>query len=148
ATNIMQKLTDMLTSWTDADCGMLNAGLLLDQFAAGDITYKDVHRICPHPINPCVVELNGDELLEVIRGSLTKEFTELQLKGFGFRGEVLGRMVFAKLCVETGVHKNGEEYVKSVTFNNKPLQSHVTYKVATADTFTFGRLLPQIAKSK
>src|SRR5690625_465308 len=148
ATNIMQKLTDMLTSWTGADCGMLNAGLLLDQFAAGDITYKDIHRICPHPINPCVVELNGDELLEVIRGSLSKDFTELQLKGFGFRGEVLGRMVFAKLHVKTEVHKNGEEYVKSVSFNNKPLQPHATYKVATADTFTFGRLLPQIDKAK
>lgn len=147
-TDIMQQLTNTLTTWTEADCGMLNAGLLLERFEKGHITYEDIHRICPHPINPCVVKLNGDELIEVVRASLTKDFMELNLKGFGFRGEVIGRMVFAKLNIETDIHKNGQEYVRSVTLNNQPIQSDQTYTVATADTFTFGRLLPEIAKSK
>lgn len=147
-TDIMQKLTNTLTEWTKADCGMLNAGLLLERFESGAITYEDIHRICPHPINPCVVHLRGDELVEVIRVSLTKEFMELKLKGFGFRGEVIGRMVFSKLNIKTNIYKNGQEYVKSVTFNNKPIQADRIYKVATADTFTFGRLLPEIAKSE
>ena len=56
-TAIMQSLTDELLSWTKADAAMLNAGLLLDSLDKGVITYKDVHRICPHPINPCVVIL-------------------------------------------------------------------------------------------
>src|SRR5699024_3517973 len=88
-TEIMQKLTDTVKSWTVPDFAMLNAGLLMDQLAAGDVTYKYIHRICPHPINPCVVELTGSELKEVNRASFTKEFMELKLKGFGFRGEVL-----------------------------------------------------------
>jgi 2',3'-cyclic-nucleotide 2'-phosphodiesterase (5'-nucleotidase family) len=147
-TKIMQELTHTLKKWTETDVAMLNAGLLLDEFPVGDITYSDIHRICPHPINPCVVELNGEALLEVIRGSLAKSFTELKLKGFGFRGEVLGRMVFSGLCVETGVHENGEEYVQEVLFDNKPLDPDGVYRVATADTFTFGRLLPEVAKSE
>lgn len=147
-TPIMKKFTEKLRVWTDADCAMLNAGLLLDDFQPGNITYKDVHRICPHPINPCVVVLNGDELLEVVRASLSKQLMELELKGFGFRGEMIGRMVFANLDVQTDFHPNGLEFVKAVLFNGEPLDSDKKYKVATADTFTFGRLLPEIAKSE
>src|SRR5690625_7766306 len=97
----MQALTDTLKDWTDADVAMLNSGLLLESFAPGEITYQDIHRICPHPINPCVVEVNGDELLEVIRASFTKELMELELKGFGFLGVVIGRMVFSGLEIVT-----------------------------------------------
>src|SRR5699024_6803526 len=66
-TTIMQELTNTLKEWTKADCAMLNAGLLLREFQPGHVTFKDIHEICPHPINPCVVELSGNELLEVIR---------------------------------------------------------------------------------
>ncbi|MFD2045144.1 bifunctional metallophosphatase/5'-nucleotidase [Ornithinibacillus salinisoli] len=147
-TQIMQQLTNKIRNWTDADCAMLNSGLLLDELPKGIVTYKDVHRICPHPINPCVVELNGAELIEVIRASFTKEFTELKLKGFGFRGEVIGRMVFSGVDVVTDFYDNGQEYVLDVTINEKHLDPEKIYTVATADTFTFGRLLPEIAKSK
>ncbi len=147
-TPIIKNLTEKLVEWTHADCGMLNAGILLDDLAAGEITYKDVHRICPHPINPCVVSLTGDELLEVIRASLTDQLINLQLKGFGFRGVIIGRMVFAKLDVRTSFHDNGQEYVKEVCFKEQPIQSEKIYKVVTADIFTFGRLLPEIAKSE
>src|SRR5690625_2750756 len=147
-TKIMKRLTRKLCSWTEADCAMLNAGLLLEELQAGDITYKDVHQICPHPINPCVVVLNGVELMEVVRTSLSNQFMELQLKGFGFRGEVLGRMVFAGLDVEVGFHADGQEYVKEVYFHGESIQSERMYRVATADTFTFGRLLPEVARSE
>ncbi|WP_284141661.1 MULTISPECIES: bifunctional UDP-sugar hydrolase/5'-nucleotidase [unclassified Virgibacillus] len=147
-TQIMQDLTDMLKAWTNADCAMLNAGVLLDQLPAGAVTYKDVHRICPHPINPCVVTLSGSELLEVTRASLTKDFMELKLKGFGFRGEVIGRMIFSGIDVVTERHANGHEYVKTVLFNGAEIDGDRIYRVATADTFTFGRLLPEIAKSE
>lgn len=145
---IMQKLTDKLKSWTKAEIGMLNAGVLLDQFPAGDVTYKDIHRICPHPINPCVVELNGDQLVEVVRASYTRELTELKLNGFGFRGEVIGKMIFSGLTIDTVFRDDGHEYVEHVLHNGEPLDPNRTYSLATADTFTFGRLLPEIAKSE
>lgn len=147
-TVIMEKLTATLKEWTSADCAMLNAGVLLDQFEAGGVSLKDIHQICPHPINPCVVTLQGDELIEVIRATFTKDFMELQLKGFGFRGEVLGRMIYAGIEVNTEIRDDGQEYVKSVGMNGEPINPNTTYHVATADTFTFGRLLPEIAKSE
>ncbi|QKY69814.1 bifunctional UDP-sugar hydrolase/5'-nucleotidase [Lentibacillus sp. CBA3610] len=147
-TEIMQKLTETLQEWTDTDVAMLNAGILLDQIPAGQVTHKDIHRICPHPINPCVVEIDGDELTEIVRASLTKDFTELKLNGFGFRGEVLGKMIYAGIDVKTFLREDGSEYVDAIYFNGRPLEPDQSFKLATADTFTFGRLLPEIAKSE
>ncbi|MGX9930174.1 bifunctional metallophosphatase/5'-nucleotidase [Virgibacillus salarius] len=148
STPILQALTESIKKQTEADCAMLNAGLLLEGLPAGKVTYGDVHRICPHPINTCVVKLNGDELLEVIRASQTKEFMQLQLKGFGFRGKVLGKMAFAGLEMDMEELKNGEYFVKQAFLGSYPLDPEKTYTVATADTFTFGRLLPEVAKSE
>lgn len=146
-TPLMQKLTDDVKEETNVDVVMLNSGLILDDFESGKVTYKDVHYKCPHPINLCIVHIKGDELKEVIRVSLTKEFINLKLRGFGFRGDILGRMVFSGIEVKTGFHETGE-YVKEVTYQGEPLDSNQIYSVATADAFTFGSLLPGIARSK
>src|SRR5699024_791409 len=84
-----------------------------------EVTYKDVHRISPHPINPCVVEMSGDEIKEVVRVSTTKEFTQYQLNGLGFRGKVIGKMIFSGLDVDVGTHENGQIYIKHVSFNKE-----------------------------
>lgn len=144
---VTQRLTDTLLEWTNADFAMLNAGLLLETLPIGDVNYADVHRICPHPINPCVVQLTGRELTEVIRGVLTKRFMELKVEGYGFRGEVIGRMAFAGLDIDTQLDKQGNEMLKKVTSNQKPLDMNNTYHVALADMFTFGQLLPEVARS-
>src|SRR5699024_4169042 len=86
--------------------------------------------------------------LEVIRASLTKDFMELKLKAFGVRGEVIGRMIFSGLDAITEKYEDGQEYVKSVDYNGLPLNTNATYPVALPDTFTFGRLLPEVAKSE
>ena len=147
STEIMERLTERIRTWTQADIGMLNAGLLISGFSKGDITSRDVHKTCPHPINICTVRLTGDELWNVVNDAFSSQLIELKLKGFGFRGEVIGRMVFANLNVETAFHEHGEEYVVDVLFNNSPLQSDKVYHIATADMFTFGRLLPDIANA-
>src|SRR5690625_493621 len=147
-TNIMKLWTEKLREWTDADCAMLNAGLLIEPFQAGTITYKNVHEICPHPINPCVVTVNGDELQEIVRAVFTEHFMQLELKDFGFRGKKLGKMIFANLDVTTNVYADGTETVKEVLFAGEKLDRNREYKVATADTFTFGRLLPPVARAR
>lgn len=144
---IMEALTNKVREITEADCAMLNAGLLVEGFDSGVITYRDVHQACPHPINPCVVTLTGDELIEVVRASLSKSFMEIQLKGFGFRGKVIGRMVFSNLDIEIGEHLDGQNYVKDIYYTGRPLDGEKLYKVATADMFTFGKLLPPVARS-
>ncbi|WP_345243783.1 bifunctional UDP-sugar hydrolase/5'-nucleotidase [Pontibacillus salipaludis] len=144
---VMKNFVKTLKDWTDADVAMLNAGVLLEGFPQGPVTRGDIHRKCPHPMNPCKVELKGDQLMEVIRQSHAKRFMELKLKGFGFRGEVIGRMVFDGVDVQSKKAQDGQEYVTKVIIDGEKIDPSRTYSVATADTFTFGRLLPEIANS-
>lgn len=147
-TELMKQFTQQLQQWTGADGAFLNAGMLLDEFPTGEITYRDVHRNCPHPINPCVVTLTGEALHEVAEMTLSKSFMELKLRGFGFRGEILGRMIFSGFDVQTYVDDLGNEIVEHVLFQGRPVEHDETYRLVTADTFTFGRLLPPVAQAE
>jgi 5'-nucleotidase len=147
-TEIMRELTNMLREWTNADFAMLNSGILLESLDKGIITKGDIHRICPHPINPVVVILKGEHILEMVRMVMTKRFMEFPLKGFGFRGKIIGRMVFSNLDVNTFLDHDGNEHVFSISIQGKPLDLEKEYLVATADMFTFGNLLPPVSRSK
>lgn len=137
-----------LKEWCDAEIGMLNAGVLLDGLEKGPITKADLHRICPHPINPCKVELKGDELKEVILMSFTEKMQNLELKGFGFRGKVMGRMVFDGVEVRLKRLDDGLEHVTEIFILGERLDPTRTYSVATLDMFTFGYLYPELTHAK
>ncbi|WP_102028541.1 bifunctional metallophosphatase/5'-nucleotidase [Salirhabdus sp. Marseille-P4669] len=145
---LMTDLTDLLREWTKADCAMLNAGVLLEDLPMGDITREDIHRICPHPINPATVSIVGDQLLETLRMVHTKSFMEYELKGFGFRGKQIGKMIFSNIVLKTKKGHDGEERILHVLINNEPLDLNKVYTLATADTFTFGTLLPSVSRAK
>lgn len=134
-----QLLCDTLLDWCQADCAFLNAGLLLDGLEKGSVTLYDLHRICPHPINPCVVELSGRELKEVIVQSLDKEWPHLPMKGFGFRGKILGRMIYSNISIRSQY----EIYIKQEKLNLKQ-----TYRLAIPDMFTFGFFFPSIKRAE
>src|SRR5699024_5564327 len=107
--------------WTKAEGAMLNAGLLLHTQEAGKISYKDVNAICPHPINRCIVTLSREEVREVVRAALTDQFKDIELNGFGFRGKVLGRLLYSGLDVKINSHEAGQEYVEDILIDNSPI---------------------------
>lgn len=146
-TPLITKLTEKLAQWTNADLAMLNAGILLDGLKAGIVTENDIHRICPHPINPCLVELTGQEVLEVIRAGLTNDYMNLEVKGFGFRGKVMGRLVFTGIELKVEMDNNAQIHLREVFFQGKPIELNKLYRVATADMFTFGHLSSQISRA-
>lgn len=142
-TEIAKRLCDALTKWCGQSIGMMNAGVLLHSFKKGVVSKGDLLRACPHPINPCVVQLSGKELKEVIIRGETKEIQELKLKGFGFRGEILGKTLYSGITYE-----NDSGTVRSVLIQGKPLIEQQTYLLATLDMYTFGYLFPPIAEAK
>ncbi|AKG03994.1 metallophosphoesterase [Salimicrobium jeotgali] len=146
-TPLMRELTKELRSWTEADIAMLNAGVILEGLDEGAVTYADLHRICPHPMNPCKVHLSGKEIVEVVRSAYTKQVTEFPLKGLGFRGEVIGKMIFEGIEIETATSPGGGEHVRKVWFDGQPIERDRWYSLATADTFSFGKFFPEISHS-
>jgi len=116
-----QLLCEALTEWCEADCSFLNAGV---------VTKYDLHRILPHPINPCAIELSGTELKEVIKQTFDEKWPHLALKGLGFRGKVLGSFVYDR------IEADFKEYEFKV--NGQLIEEEKIYRLATLDMFTYG----------
>lgn len=140
-------LASALKEWCKAEIGMVNAGVLLEPLYKGMVTRKDLHRICPHPINPCKVQLRGAELKEIILQANTERMKYLEFKGFGFRGKVMGQMVYDGVELETEAGKDGSEHIRRIMINGEPLNPNRLYDVATIDMFTIGHFYPQIQRA-
>ncbi|MBB5324358.1 2',3'-cyclic-nucleotide 2'-phosphodiesterase (5'-nucleotidase family) [Anoxybacillus tepidamans] len=142
-----QLLASALKEWCDGDIGMVNAGVLLEPLYKGVVTKKDLHRICPHPINPCKVYLRGDELKEVILQAHTEKMKHLSVRGFGFRGKVMGQMVYEGVELEIEIMSDGSEHIRRILIHGKEIDANETYAVATIDMFTFGHFYPEIHRA-
>ncbi|MEH7382837.1 bifunctional UDP-sugar hydrolase/5'-nucleotidase [Bacillus sp. JJ1533] len=147
-TSFSRLLAEVLREWCDGDISMVNAGLLLDSLQMGKVTREDLHRICPHPINPCKVWLKGDELKEIILQASTDEMENLRIKGLGFRGKVMGKMVYDGVELETTKFSDGVDHIIQIKINGEELNPDKTYSIATIDMFTFGLLFPVIRDAK
>ncbi|EDL62540.1 bifunctional metallophosphatase/5'-nucleotidase [Bacillus sp. SG-1] len=135
-----QLLTDGLLQWCEADCAFLNAGLVLEGLPKGEVSRFDIHRILPHPINPCVINLTGAQLKEVLKATRDEELHHLQVKGLGFRGKIMGEFVYTSV----GFGKD----IGHIYINGKLIDPHKTYKLATTDMFTFGHFFPELQRAE
>ncbi|MCM3711608.1 bifunctional metallophosphatase/5'-nucleotidase [Sporosarcina luteola] len=128
-----------MIEYTGADCAMFNAGIFLGSLEKGWVTKRMVHALLPHPINPCTVTLDGAELLEIYRLSSNESWPETEIRGLGFRGTFMGKMIFERLFRTD----DGELYA-----GNRKVEVGKTYKVATLDMFTFGFFFPSLEQAE
>ena len=59
-------LAESVFEFTNADCAIINAGLIVQGIQADQVTEYDIHRMLPHPINLVRVKVTGTELKNVI----------------------------------------------------------------------------------
>ncbi|WP_251549998.1 bifunctional metallophosphatase/5'-nucleotidase [Neobacillus muris] len=136
-TELSKLLCLAVKEWCQTDCAMINAGLLLGPLS-GSVTDYDLLAICPHPINPCVVELTGRELLAVFEQSKDVSLHQQQIKGLGFRGNVIGKFVYAGLEVSA----------QRLRLDGKALEPDASYTLALPDMFTFGHFFKDVLVHK
>lgn len=128
-------LVEGLADWCDADLGIIPSGVVLEGLERGKVTLNMLHRICPHPINPCLVTLDGKTLRRFLDDVQEETFTTMRVRGLGFRGTVLGEpSLYQVESVDGHYHVAGQ-----------PIQDSRQYRVATVDMLTFGPLLPYLA---
>jgi 2',3'-cyclic-nucleotide 2'-phosphodiesterase (5'-nucleotidase family) len=69
-TNVITKTTYLLAEsvyeFTNADCTIINAGLIVNNVESDQLTEYDIHTMLPHPINLVRVRLKGSELKKII----------------------------------------------------------------------------------
>lgn len=124
---------DKILAYTNADMAMFNAGIFMADLKKGYVTAKHLHEILPHPINLCVVTLKGSEIKEIYRQAQNDEWPNKQLKGLGFRGVVVGKM----LTYGFSMNEQNELYIKGELADLTK-----TYRLVTLDMFTFGFFFP------
>ncbi|WP_228548346.1 bifunctional metallophosphatase/5'-nucleotidase [Sporosarcina obsidiansis] len=127
-----------LLAYTNADCVLFNAGIFLGSLDEGWVTKGDLHALLPHPINPCIVHLDGSELLTIYEQSLDPKWAEMEIKGLGFRGTFMGSMIHERLFR----NREGQLFV-----GNQLVERGKTYKLATLDMFTFGFFFPSLKEA-
>ena len=137
--NLSRVFEKCLIEFTDADCAMFNAGIFLGGLNKGIVTKYDIHKILPHPINACVIELSGEELKEVLLLSENEDWPLLELKGLGFRGTIFGKL----LTYHFSLNDDNELIVKG-----KKADLNQTYRLATLDMYTFGYFFPSFKEAK
>ncbi|MFS0727272.1 bifunctional metallophosphatase/5'-nucleotidase [Paenibacillus sp. 1P07SE] len=127
-----------LRRWTGAEIGLVNNGQLLGGLAEGAVSQGQLHALCPSPINPCRLLLRGAHIRQALEEALLPGFTGMAIRGFGFRGLVLGTLAVDGAHIRYDA--SAPEYAKliSVTVGGEPLQDERLYSVGTIDMFTFG----------
>ncbi|TFE30632.1 bifunctional metallophosphatase/5'-nucleotidase [Cohnella luojiensis] len=123
---------------TGAEIGLVNSGQLLQGLSSGKVTEETIHAICPSPINPCLIKLSGALILRSLEESLLPDFQELEIRGFGFRGRVLGMLCLDGLEVMADLSQAPYHRVKEVRVHGDLLDESRIYSVGTLDMFTFG----------
>jgi len=131
-------LASGLRNWTGAEIGLVNAGQILQSLEEGTVTQYRLLEICPPPINPCLIRLPGHELRLALEEALLDEFILKPIKGFGFRGKLLGTLCVSGLRIEYAEEAEPYRKIRSVTVNGEPLDEQRMYNVGTIDMFTFG----------
>ncbi|CAM4262026.1 2',3'-cyclic-nucleotide 2'-phosphodiesterase (5'-nucleotidase family) [Paenibacillus endophyticus] len=126
-----------LRRWTDAEIGMVNTGQLLGGLAQGDVTAGELHALCPSPINPCLMTIAGMEIRIALEQALLPEFIHKPIKGYGFRGEVLGTLAVDGLTIAYDPAKPQMSRLTSVSVNGEPLEDERLYRLGTIDMFSF-----------
>lgn len=125
--------------YTGADCLMFNAGIFVEDLKKGNVSPYEMHKILPHPINLCLVELTGAELKEIYVQAQNEEWWHLQLKGLGFRGVVLGKLLLYNLKMDRQ---------RQLFLNGEIVAPSQSYTLATLDLFTFGYFFPSFKYAK
>jgi 5'-nucleotidase len=131
-------LSEGIRQWVGAEIGMVNAGQLLQGLEQGEVDRKRLLEICPSPINPCRLEMTGEQIACTLEQSLLEEYQNKSIRGFGFRGKVLGMMCLAGITVTYDPRLPAFKKIISIEVNGFPLDKSRRYKVGTIDMFTFG----------
>ncbi|GGD74326.1 bifunctional metallophosphatase/5'-nucleotidase [Paenibacillus nasutitermitis] len=127
-----------LKRWTGSEIGLVNSGQLLGGLAEGEVTAGDLHALCPSPINPCRMTLSGRDLLRALEEALLAEFIDKPIRGFGFRGSVLGTLAVDGLEIIWNPEAPPYTKILSLTVNGQDFDPDRAYTVGTIDMFTFG----------
>lgn len=135
-------LAASIRSWTGAEIGLANGGLLLSDLHQGQVSFADLLHSLPHPINACAVTLTGAQLTRILEQAIQPEIIRRELRGCGFRGQVEGWMGVDGLRIRYVA--SDHPHIVQIEVNDQPLVMDQEYRVGTVDMYMYNRLFPDL----
>jgi 2',3'-cyclic-nucleotide 2'-phosphodiesterase (5'-nucleotidase family) len=140
---IINLLADSLKDKLKCELSIINSGILNGGIRKGAVSRKKLLEICPSPLNPTYMEVQGRQIKKALEQSLNNEYCLLDGKGAGFRGKYLGKLHLSGGYV---VH-NGKNIISIVVGNNE-LEEDRWYTVATSDYLQRGTGYSSLSDNK
>lgn len=99
-------LAQAVRRFTGSPISLVNTGQLLGPLPKGNITAGMLHALCPSPINPCTLKIAGKDIRTALEQSLSDEFCNKAIFGYGFRGTCWEALLrgWIKNLVRSGGH--------------------------------------------
>ncbi|AIQ73354.1 MULTISPECIES: bifunctional metallophosphatase/5'-nucleotidase [Paenibacillus] len=141
-------LAQAVRRFTGASLSIVNTGQLLGPLPEGEVTTGMLHALCPSPINTCVIKLKGLDIRIALEQSLTEEFYNKVIFGYGFRGNYLGSLAVDGIKILYDPQQIPYDNNIAVFVEGNPLEDDKEYNVGTLDMFTFRAGYETIANGK
>jgi 5'-nucleotidase len=141
-------LAQAVRMFTGTQLSLVNSGQLLGSLPEGEITAGMLHALCPSPINTCIIKLKGIDIRKALEQSLTEEFYDKVIYGYGFRGNRLGSMAVDGINILYDPLKMPYDNSVAVFVEGVLLEDEREYNVGTLDMFTFRAGYETIANGK
>ncbi|WNS46452.1 bifunctional UDP-sugar hydrolase/5'-nucleotidase [Paenibacillus sp. MMS20-IR301] len=130
-------LAQAVRRFTGSSFSLVNTGQLLGPLPEGEITSGMLHALCPSPINTCIVQLTGRDIRTALTQSLTAEFCNKVIYGYGFRGKILGSLAVDGLKILYDPRVMPYDNGIAVFVDGEQMEDERVYSVGTLDMFTF-----------
>ncbi|MDQ0164426.1 bifunctional metallophosphatase/5'-nucleotidase [Bacillus horti] len=140
-------LAESLRRWCGTEIALVNTGQILGNLKQGVVTIEQLLHICPHPINPCILQMSGKQLWSILQHSLNPEIERLHIMGFGFRGKIMGTLAVDGLQIHYR-ERGKQKEIMDIWANGVPLQKEESYNIASIDMFTFGHIFPEFQEAE
>ena len=125
---ITNLLADAIRDVLNCDIGLINSGIMNSGIRKGEVSFKKLIEICPSPLNPTYMEIQGKYIKEALKESLDPEVCYKEGRGSGFRGRFLGRLHISGAVIE---YDNNN--IKKIIINGNDIDEEKYYSVATSD---------------
>ncbi len=140
---------DALKDMCQAQLGLVNSGLFASGIVAGPLSRMKLIDICPSPLNPTVVDIQGEHLLAALAATLDPAMCLADGKGAGFRGKYAGRLHLSGAVVYWQRDGRGSRTVSHILMDNgERLAPGATYRLATTDYLQRGSAYPWLGSCR
>lgn len=121
-------LADAIRDIFNCDIGLINSGIMNSGIRKGEVSFKKLIEICPSPLNPTYMEIQGKYIKAALEQSLNPEICYQDGAGPGFRGRFLGKLHISGAMIEHDGNR-----INRIIVNGKELDEEKYYSVATSD---------------